>query len=150
MNDDELKDFEDFYGKTEKRAKELDANYQNLYSRTCLEEYRLTKFLYPLLKKDCAGTKLFLLSRREGFNVWQPEIYRYKKKYKQQLEYFTNRATEMRQKLLDKMRAREMFYPDHYDYMVDPRTVNREMHALMPFKDYLFEVLTQKGFVNEH
>lgn len=152
MNSEELKDFECFYGTSEEEAKKRDeywSTFNSRYSSGALKEYKLNKFLYPMLQQDLFGTVIFEKCLEAGFHVSQNDVYRFKKRYKEEVARIKDRAVNFRHEGLKKMRAREMFYPHHYEYMVDPRTVVREMHALMPFKQHLFEVLTQLELTNE-
>jgi hypothetical protein len=157
MNSEELNDFESFYGWTEEESKKADklfeknqreSKYSSWHPHR-LKDYYLQKFLYPMLKNNEYGTVILSECIKAGHNISQHEVYRFKKNYKEKVELITNRAIELRKKVLSNMRRREMFYPDHYDYMTDIRTINREMHALMPFKEYLFDTLKQMETTNE-
>ena len=148
MNSEELKDFEDFYGMTEEKAIQASERSGGWYISE-LKMYKLNKFIYPLIKQNLYGTVIVRKCWEAGIDVHKNDIYRFKKEYKEKVEYFTNRSIEFRKKVLNAMREREMFHPDFYEYMVDPRTVTREMHSLMPFKEYLFETLEQMENKNE-
>jgi len=157
MNSEELKNFDSFYGWTEEESKKTDELFEKNQRESKyfswhphrLKDYQFQKFLYPMLKNDEYGTVILSECLKEGHIISKNDVYRFKKNYKEKVELITNRAIELRKKVLSTMRRREMFYPDQYDYMTDIRTINREMHALMPFKEYLFVTLEQMENKNE-
>ena len=155
MTEDEVQDFEDFYGITKDKKIKQGCGVYLFSSRYHLYEmqYDILKFLYPLFQANRAGTYIFIacmdfIAPQKSSFLSQGDIYKLIRDYKQRKTNHEECAVRFRLKTLERMRRIEQIYPSDYEYMLDRRTITREMHALMPFKNDLFMFAVELNMEN--